>query len=306
MNLRQLEMFKMVAETEGFTKAGEEMHVSHSAVSRQIKLLEEELQVPLFIRGNERVSLTEPGKVLLNHVATIFGAVSNATQSLRQMPKNVQSLLNLATGTTMLSFFLRSVFKGFKKRYPTVDIHVTTGQSTIILAELHRGTIDVILGALPLLIEKRRDLVVLPVYREELVVVVGKHHPFNKKNLICAEELNEFPFVMHVASSATRRILEDEFRELNISPSVQLEVENDEAIEKAITTGQSMSFLSKRRASQDGIHFLRIAGRQIFRTVGLVSLRSKEPTEQFTYFTSLCCERAKRVFPVDCLLAKTP
>jgi DNA-binding transcriptional LysR family regulator len=300
MDLRQLEMFRMVAETESFTRAGEKLYVSHSAISRQVKLLEDELGVLLFTRANKRVSLTEPGKAMLEHVKAIFERVAQTVESVSRMSTAVVPHLNVGTGTTMLSFFLPPVFKEFRKRYPAVSVHVRTGQWPTILQDVRRGALDMVIGSLPMPIEGR-EFLVEPLYREELVVVVGSRHPFARKKMIRPDELNNFPLIAFPPDSTTRRILEDLFRELRISPCVALEVENDEAVEKAISMNTAISFLPKRRASQDRIHFLRITGHEVFRNVGFVCLRSKQSLEHVSYFSTLCCEQAKRAFPSDCL-----
>ena len=303
MDLRQLEMFRMVAETGSFTRSGEKLYVSHSAISRQVKLLEEELHVSLFARANKRVSLTEAGKTFLNHVNEIFVQVANATQSVSQISKCVTPHLNLGTGTTMLNVFLPPVLQGYKERYPSATIHIRTGQWPTILEDVRLGALDVVIGSLPMPVECR-EFVIQPLYREELVVVVGIHHPFARKKFVRAEELKDFPLVAFPAYSTTRRILDAVLHRLNVSPSVELEVENDEAVEKAIATGTAFSFLPRRRASQDRVRFLRIAGQEVFRNVGFVSLRSKLSSEHLSFFSTLCCKQAKRAFPSDCLCAE--
>jgi DNA-binding transcriptional LysR family regulator len=302
MDLRQLEMFKTVAELKGFTRAGEKLHVSHSAISRQIRLLEDELQGPLFIRANKRVSLTEAGRVLLGHVRPILKQLAQAADSVSQVSQPRVGRLNLGTGTTMLRFFLPPVFKEFKGRYPGVTVHIRTGPSSAILGDLRGGTLDVVI--LPIATEGC-DLLIQPLYREELVAVVGNHHPFATKKSIRPDELNDFPLIAFPAHSTTRRTLDDLFRRLKISPTVQLEVENDEAVEKAITACFAVSFLPKRRASHDRIHFLRIVGHRVSRNVGLVTLGSKKASKDLAYFSTLCCEHAKRMFPFDCLCTQT-
>jgi len=297
MDLRQLDMFRAVAETLSFTRAGEKLHVSHSAISRQVRLLEEELSVALFTRANKRVLLTEPGKVLFRHVGAIFDQVTHAAQSVSQMSKCGVQHLNLGTGTTMLNDFLPPVFEEFKKRFPAVVIHIKTGQWPMILEDLRTGALDVILGSLPQAIETRVFLV-RPLYREELVIVVGKHHPLAKKRVVQPQELNEVPLISFPSYSATHQILESMFHELRIAPEIKLELENDEAVVRCVSKGMGAAFLPKRRAIQEKIHFLRIAENPIFRTVGLVSLRSREPSEHLTYFSTLCLERSKNTLSI--------
>ncbi len=302
MDLRQLEMFKAVADLGGFTRAGEKLHVSHSAIVRQVKLLEEELHTSLFVRANKRVYLTEAGRVLLEHVGPIFEQLAKAVDSVSRLSQDGTGSLNLGSGTSILNYFLPSILEEFGRRYPAVPVHIRTGQWLTILEDVRGGVLDVVIGSVPLPIEGR-DFLIRPLYREELVAVVGKRHPFAKKNLIQPDELNKFSLITFSPNSTTRRILDQVFQELKISPRVQLEVENDEAVEMAIAAGAGISFMGKHRASRDKIHFLRIVGRQIFRDTALVSLRSKKASEPLDYFTALCYDHAKREFRSDCLCA---
>jgi DNA-binding transcriptional LysR family regulator len=298
MDLRQLEMFRTVAEMSSFTKAGEKLHVSHSAISRQVKLLEDELQVILFARANKRVFLTEPGKALLGHAATIFDEVTSAVRSVSQKATKVTDHLALGTGTTMLNFFLPPVFEEFKKLYPTVAVNIKTGQWPVIIEDVRTGMVDLVIGSLPLPI-LGRELSVRPLYREELVVVVGKNHPWSKKKVIQPQELNDFPLLAFLSQSATRQILDRSFQELKIAPKVKVELENDDAVVYCVSKGMGIAFLPRRRALQEKLHFVRLADTPIYRTVGLVSLRLRQPPAYLTHFSNLCFEHAKSTSTSD-------
>lgn len=294
MDLRQLEMFRAVAELESFTRAGEKLHVSHSAISRQIKILEDELRSQLFIRGTKCVSLTDAGKSLLGFVGPIFEQLRIATASVSQVSENIVGHLNLGTGTTMLNFFFPPILDKFKRRYPTIPILIKTGHTSHIIEYLRQGTLDLAIASLPLPIEGR-DLRVRTLYREELVAVVGSRHPLAGKKLVAAEEIKKFPVIIFSKASSTRTILDICFRELNISPLVQLELENDEAVEKAIATGTTISFLPKLTASRDRVPFFHIAGHAIFREVGLVYVKSRSLPKHVSYFSDLCHEEAESI-----------
>jgi LysR family cyn operon transcriptional activator len=297
MDLRQLEMFRTVAELESFTRAGEKLHVSHSAISRQIKLLEDELRTLLFTRGTKHVSLTEAGKSLLGFVGPIFEQLRQATESVSQVSQNLVGHLNLGTGTTMLNFFLPPILDKFKRRYPTIPILIKTGTTGHVIEDLRQGMLDLTIASLPLPVEGR-DLLVRPLYREELVAVVSPRHPLAGKRSVAAEEIKKFPLIIFSRGSTTRTILDNCFHEVGISPLVQLELENDEAVEKAIAAGIAISFLPKLTASRDRVPFFRIAGHEIFREVGLVRVQSRTLPEHVSYFVDVCCEEAKSMaFP---------
>lgn len=302
MDLRQFEMFRMVAKTESFTRAGEKLYVSHSAISRQVKLLEDELRVSLFTRGKGGVSLTEPGQILLSHVNTIFTQLQHATDSMSRTSRGTAQRFNLGTGATALNFFLRPVIEKLKTRYPDASVRVRTGQWPLLVEDLRDGVIDAIVGCLPMPAEGR-EFVIRPLYREELVAVVGNHHPLARKGVLQPDELTEFPLIIFPRYTATRCILEELFLELKISPTIQMEVDNDESIGEVIDHDAGIAFLPKIRAIKDKIHFLRIAGHQVFRSIGLVSLRARQSSEHFAFLSTLCCEQAKSTYPSDCLCA---
>src|SRR5262245_48637968 len=118
MDLRQLQMFKAVAEFGGFTKAGTKLFVSHSAISRQIKLLEDELHSPLFVRTAKQVTLTKAGRVFLPYVEAILNQVEDATQRVLDISQSPLRSFHIGTSTTTLSFFLTPILEEFRSCYP--------------------------------------------------------------------------------------------------------------------------------------------------------------------------------------------
>jgi DNA-binding transcriptional LysR family regulator len=289
MDIRQLEMFKAVAELGSFTRAGEKLHVTHSAICRQIKLLEDELRSPLFTRANKRVALTEGGKALLRSVGPIFEQLAMAADSVTHASCTVQRL-NVGTGTTILNFFLPPILEKFKRRYPSTPIVIKTGHTGYIIEDLRQGTLDVAITSLPLPVEGR-ELNVKALYREELVAVVGPNHPLAGKKVVEWGKIRDFPLVIFPKGSSTREILDAFFRKVKISPLVQLELENDEAVEKAIEAGIAISFIPRHRAICDKISFFRIADHEIFRDVGILRIQSRNITQHVHYFLELCCEQ---------------
>jgi DNA-binding transcriptional LysR family regulator len=292
MDVRQLEMFKAVAELGSFTRAGERLHVTHSAICRQIKLLEDELRTPLFTRANKHVSLTAPGQALLESVGPIFQQLARAAESVTQASLSAFHQLHVGTGTTILTFFLPPILEKFKQRYSSTAIVIKTGHTGHIIEDLRQGMLDLAVASLPLPVEGR-ELNVKILYREELVAVVGARHPLAGKKVVDCEKIRDFPQVIFPKGSSTREILDGFFRKLKISPLVQLELENDEAVERAIEAGIAISFLPKHRAIRDKIPFFRIAQHQIFRDVGILQIQSRKVPDHVNYFLDLCCERAK-------------
>src|SRR5262245_23962501 len=122
MDLRQLQMFKTVAELGGFTRAGAKLFVSHSAISRQIKLLEDELHSALFVRTAKQVTLTEAGRVLFPYAETILNQVQEASQHVLDISQAPLRHLHIGTSTTTLSFFLPQILEEFRSCYPKLPL----------------------------------------------------------------------------------------------------------------------------------------------------------------------------------------
>lgn len=291
MDLRQLQMFKTVAELGGFTKAGTKLFVSHSAISRQIKLLEDELHSPLFVRTGTQVILTEAGRVLLPYAEAILNQVADASQRVLDVSQSPPRRVHLGTSTTTLSFFLPPILAKFRSCYPKLPLLITTGLADTILGEIRGGTIDIGLVALPFEV---RGLTVQPLYREEFVVAVGSRHPLAKKRSVRPRELENLPLILYPSGSGFRRALDNFFREVGLSPVVRLEVENEEAMENAAIDGVGIAFLSKHRASRDKLHILRVLEHPLYREVAFVhQTRGGRLPEHLSRFLQLCMDRVR-------------
>jgi LysR family glycine cleavage system transcriptional activator len=121
--LDHLRSFEAVARRAGFGAAAEELHVTQSAVSRQIKSLEEELGAPLFTRGTRRVELTQAGQLLLRAIAPALGRIDGAVRQIRQQRGRAQ--VSLSTFPSFASLWLLPRLPTFEKLQPAIDIRIS-------------------------------------------------------------------------------------------------------------------------------------------------------------------------------------
>jgi DNA-binding transcriptional LysR family regulator len=279
-------MFSTVARSGGFTRASEELHVSHSAISRQIKLLEDELGSALFTRANKKVALTESGKALLPYADAIFAQCAEALRRVSEMTRGPAKRLNIGTGTTMVNLFLPSVLQQFREQHPSVAILIKTGHAVNILEDIRSGDLDLGIVTLPV---DSQGLAINRLYREELVIAGRGLQALAAKKIIQPKELEKMRLIVYSRRSSTRTVLDHFFRNAGINPMICMEVENDEAAERAISTG-AVCFLPAGRAKQDRIHFVRVSGHPIYREVGLVYPSS--PPGHVASFLTLCNRHA--------------
>ena len=136
MELRQLEMLLAVVESGSYAAAGERLHISHSAIHRQVRLLEHELDDRLLVRQRAHVQLTATGQIVVEHARRIRQDIANLRRQIEEIAQLHTGRLTVGTGSTMLQFFLPPVIKRFRKEFRGVDVHLMTGTAHEVIEEL--------------------------------------------------------------------------------------------------------------------------------------------------------------------------
>jgi DNA-binding transcriptional LysR family regulator len=274
VDLRQLEILRAVADTGSFTGAGQRLHLSQSAVSRQILLLEEELKEQLFLRLGRKVRITPTGTTLLGLSQRLFDDLEQTRASIVESQQRVTGSLRLVGGMTVCLYVFPPLLKAFRKDYPDVDVKVTAGATPRLIRQLRAGTAD--LGLLTLPVDDP-NLVSVPVMREELLLVTAPQHPLARRKHITPQDLVRQPFVLFEQGSGSRRAIEEFFVKEQIAPKVVTETENVEIIKAFVRVGMGVTIIPYQAVAREvraGTLFCaRIVGQQLVRETGWVHLR---------------------------------
>jgi DNA-binding transcriptional LysR family regulator len=275
MDLRQLEIVKAIADTGSFTAAARVLHVSQSAVSRQVLLLEEELKEPLFVRLGRRVRLTSAGERLLQLSQRVLMDVRETTASIVEGHDRLSGTINLAGGMTVCLHVFPVLLKEYRRRHPEVDVKLTTGGTPHLLERLRSGTVDVALLTLPV---EGADLVQTPVMREELLLVGHRSHPLGRKRRVKARDLDGQPLVLFERGSSTRRVVDDMIAREQISPTIVMETENVEILKALALIGMGMTIIPYQAVAREvragQIWCTRLEGVSMVRETGWVYVRA--------------------------------
>ena len=275
MDLRQLEMFKAVAEEGTFTKAAKRVHVTQSAISRQIKLLEEELGSVVLHRGQKRVALTAPGDLLLKTVHRVQRELQETVSQISETRTLHRGSVSLAGGMTVCMYILPPVLKKFRALYPKVELSVINAPTASVLESLRRHELDLALLTLPIVAD---DLQVRPALREEMVVVTAPGHPLSKRKPVAPADLGTHPLILYESGSNTRRVLDDFFLEEKVAVRVAMETENVEIIKAMVSHGLGVSIIPFAAAAKDvkagRLAYARLRGRRLYRETGWVFMKS--------------------------------
>jgi DNA-binding transcriptional LysR family regulator len=275
MDVRQLEMFRAVAEEGGFTRAAQRLKVSQSAVSRQVKLLEGELGGLLLHRTGKGVTVTAQGELLLKAANRIHRDLQDVAWEISETQKLQRGMLSLGGGMTVCMYVLPRLLKKFRSLYKEVDLRVTSGTSEAILRLVRNHQVDLGLLTLPIV---ATDLEVQPVLKEEMVVVTAPRHPLSRERTVDAKSLGRYPLVLFERGSNTRKVLDEFFLEQEIPTDVAMETENVEIIKAMVASGLGISVIPYAAIAHDmrsgRFAWARLRGRRLYREAGWVYLKS--------------------------------
>jgi len=269
MDLRQLEIIRAIADTGSFTAAGDKLHVSQSAISRQILLLEDELGEPVFHRIGRRIRITPAGEALLQLSHRVFQDLQDTVSTISDKRESLQGTIRLVGGMTVCLYVFPVLLSEVRRLHPHLDMKVTVGSAERSIAMLRSGGGD--LGLLTLPVEAS-DLVAVPVLREELLLITYPTHPIAKKKTITPQDLDKQPFVLFETGSITRRLVEEFFARERIAPQIIMETENVEIIKAMVRSGLGMSIIPWQAAAADvrtkQLFCSRVAGAALERQTG--------------------------------------
>lgn len=275
MDLRQLEIIRAIAETGSFTSAGNKLHVSQSAISRQILLLEDELKEPVFLRVGRRIRITASGEALLQLSHRVFQDLRDTMASITDSQESLRGQVRLLGGMTVCLYVFPPLLAEIKRQHPAAELKLITGSSERLVAHLRAGIGDLAFLTLPI---DQPDLVTVPVMQEELMLVTAAKHPLSRKRKILPQDLVRQPFVLFEPESNTRRVIDEFFMTSRIEPQIVMETENVEIIKAMVASGLGISVIPYAAIARDlrtgRFAWTRIRGHRLYREAGWVYLRS--------------------------------
>lgn len=241
----QLRAFHAVARHGGFSRAAEQLHLTQPAISDQVGKLEKMFGVRLFVRHRRAVRLTPLGEELYRITRRLFELEDEAVELLRESQALRRGRLKMAADAPL---HLIGLIGQFRQEFPGISVSLAIGNSAKVLASLFDYSADIgILANAP----TDDRLQQIPLRSDPLVAFVARDHPWAGRGSVSLRELSTQPLVMREEGSITRRLIEDEFRRLNIDASVVMEAEGREAVCEAVVAGIGAGIISRPEFGDD-------------------------------------------------------
>jgi DNA-binding transcriptional LysR family regulator len=244
----RLHIFREVAELGSLTRASRRLHLSQPAITKHIKLLEEEFRLPLFDRSPTGVRLTAAGLLLLQHVQQAEDLYEQTRQKIASRQEKFTGRIRLGSSTTVTQYFLPGPLLALKRRHPAVEIEVLEGNSDFVIAALLARRVELGLIESPC---RRRDLRVQSFYEDEIILVASKQE---SRTQLKPRELKQAPLVFREVGSGTRLYIEAALQKLGLplrELNIVQELPSTEAIKRVIAGGLGLGFLSRLSVEDD-------------------------------------------------------
>lgn len=245
MNTKQLEYFISVAETLSFTKTAEKFYISQTAVTQQIKALEERINVTLFTRSKRHVELTPAGKVFLSEARTIIKNINDAIAKTQQFAHGFFGTLSIGILIGYEKNKFQQYLKEFSNTYPNISMDICTNEITELLNLVKNNFMDLAFVINP---ENQplKDFEYKTVERYSLVALLPSVHPLYNEDSIDLIELqhDKFIFVKETGDEyGQKSMIQNRYREAGFVPNVVQRSNNLNTIESLVASNMGISIL---------------------------------------------------------------
>ncbi|ALO46230.1 HTH-type transcriptional regulator CysB [Pseudohongiella spirulinae] len=244
MKLQQLRYINEVASCGlNVSAAADRMHTSQSGVSKQILALEDELGIQIFVRNGKHISgMTPAGKAIVDQARELLQQVDNIKRTAAEFSDAAAGSLALATTHTQSRYVLPPVISQFITRYPDVSLQLHQG-TPIQIAELAaKGVADFAIATEAM--EKFSDLMMMPCYRWNRVVLVPRGHPLADVRKLTLADLARFPLVTYVLGFTGRSRLDDAFAAQGLQPKVVFTAADADVIKTYVRLGMGIGIVA--------------------------------------------------------------
>ena len=285
MNLQQLRYLNEIARRDlKISDAADALYTSQPNISKQVKQLEQELGIDVFVRNGKRVvAITEPGQVILDIARRILHDTENLRQVGQEFHSQDSGQLTIATTHTQARYALPPVVKQFIRRYPKVKLGLHQGNPTQIAEQVLNGEADVAIATESLMLYD--DLVTLPCYEWHHCVVVPPKHPLLDEKKLTLAKIAQYPIITYDFAFSGRGKINDAFDKAGIEPNIALTAIDADVIKTYVELGLGIGILAEIAFIPERDRHLRmIEARHLFKpNTTRIAIRKNEYLRGYAY-----------------------
>jgi DNA-binding transcriptional LysR family regulator len=277
LTLVQLQTFRRLARLGNFTRAAEELYLTQSAVTQQMRALQDHFDTPLFDLVGRRPVLTDAGAFLAERSAEILDAADSLEREMRDFAAARVGTLAVGASVTVGTYALPQQLAAFARSAPGIDVRLSVANTTDTCAALKARRIAVafVEGFID-----DAELAFSPYANDRMRLIVPAHgHRFSKRRSIALADLRGERFVVREAGSGTRMLAADVLARAGIDVDVALEMPSNEGVARAVEAGLGIAILSQLTVERDvaagAVRAVAIRDADLTRRFSIVSVRAR-------------------------------
>ncbi|MEY1662011.1 HTH-type transcriptional regulator CysB [Isoalcanivorax beigongshangi] len=244
MKLQQLRyVWEITRNDLNISATAQALYTSQPGISKQVRMLEDELGVEIFARSGKHLThVTPAGEAILARIGDILRNVEAIRRVSQDFRDETRGELSIATTHTQARYALPPVIQRFTERFPDVALHLHQGTPTQISEMAVSGTTDFAIATEGM--DQFPDLVMMPCYRWNRTVVVPEGHPLTQLKRLTLEALAEYPIVTYVFGFTGRSKLDDAFRSQGLEPKVVVTAADADVIKTYVRLGVGVGIIA--------------------------------------------------------------
>ena len=293
MDFDQLITFLQVAKLGSFSRAGQKVFRSQSAVSAQIRQLEQEYGDKLLDRSGKNVKLTPAGRVLFAYAERLLTLRDESLLAVADHGATTRGTLVIGANEATCLHVLPEVFAEYCRLYPGVQMSIYRNFSYKIIEKLENGSIDVGIVTLPV---KMPSLKVHPIFRDRLMLMVNPQNPLAKHKSVSVSDIAQQPLLVP-KTGYTRQLMDKLFRPYGSQVQVRMELPSVGMIKSFVAAGLGVSLISSSFARDEvaagRVTLIPIQDVELWRELGLAYRRDRTHTRATTTFITTVRELHK-------------
>lgn len=291
--LQQLRILKAVAAEKSFTKAAETLFISQPSLSKQIKILENRLGIILLNRENNKLSLTESGKVFLHYAERILALCEESCRALNDIKNGDRGNLTVGASQTIGTYLMPRVLALFAQHYPQINIKVQVDSTRIIAKKVLNQEIDIAVVGGDVPEDLKKNLEVENFVEDELILIIPKSHPFalKKQKKINKDDLYHLNFITLNSTSTIRKFIDNILIQNNIETkqfNIVMQLNSIEGIKTAVSLGLGAAFVSSSAIEKEielkTVEIINIENIRITRTLSIITNKEIYRSKALEFF----------------------
>ena len=289
--LQQLQILKTIANEKNLTQASKRLYLSQPSISKQIQILEKNLDISLINREADQISLTENGKVFFQYSERILDLCEESCRALIDLKNVERGNLTIGTSTIIRMYVLPKILNLFSQNYPHIDLKIRVNSIQGITKDIINREIDFAILSNEIPNKLKKNIEIEYFLEDEFSLIIPKSHSFAIKKNIFKEDLYDLNFITLNSNSNTKKFMDNLLSQNQIKLKelkIVMELNSIEEIKTAVSLGLGTAFVYSSAIEKEielqTIHILKIENIQLYRKLTIISNLKYSKLRAFKFF----------------------